>query len=143
VEVSDVEIVDRFPIASISDPLQVNEAAIFTQEFIADLQVMTGLPPPSFVIERVLPRGAVKDQPRAWEEFYQSLSKYASKTGYSIVRPRRRKNGRWMTVALFDGSYRQTKENGLLDMERTIECLKSAEVFLDGAVSNLNAESTD
>jgi hypothetical protein len=58
VEVGDAKVVDRFPIASIADPLQDNEAAIFTQKFIADLQVMTGLPTASFVIERMLGRGA-------------------------------------------------------------------------------------
>jgi hypothetical protein len=58
VELGDAKVVNRFPIACIADPLQDNEAAIFTQEFIADLQVMTGQPTARFVIERVLGRGA-------------------------------------------------------------------------------------
>ena len=40
VELCDAKVVDRFPVASIADPLQDNEAAIFTIEFIADLQVI-------------------------------------------------------------------------------------------------------
>ena len=47
-------------------------------------------------------------------------------------RPAKFGSGRWMTVAILDGSYRQTGDEGTLDLEATIALLKSATTFVKG-----------
>jgi hypothetical protein len=51
------------------------------------------------------------------------------------VSPARRRLGTWMTVALMDGDYCRTNEQGLVDLERTVEVLRQAEGLLEAATA--------
>jgi hypothetical protein len=71
-------------------------------------------------------------QSAEWHEWYRTLMTAARESGLPVSRPDRRGVGTWMTVAVWDGEYRQASaETGLLDMERTVETLKKAEGLLD------------
>lgn len=74
-------------------------------------------------------------QASAWEEWHRILKVESAKVGFPLLRPSRRKNGTWMTVALLQGDYRQRDENGMLDMNKTIALLQQAEHLLDAAVT--------
>ena len=53
------------------------------------------------------------------------------KFGLNIYRPSRLGKGTWMTAAILDSDYRQTDEDGKLDMEKTITLLRKAEKLLE------------
>ena len=74
-------------------------------------------------------------QASAWEEWHRILKVESAKAGFPLIRPSRRKNGTWMTVALLQGEYRQRDENGMLDINKTVELLQSAERLLDAAAT--------
>ncbi|MFM8273476.1 MAG: hypothetical protein ACKODX_14275 [Gemmata sp.] len=70
----------------------------------------------------------------AWHEWHRTLVTAARQSGLPVKRPDRRGVGTWMTVAVWDGEYRQASEpSGLLDLERTVDVLKRAESLLDAA----------
>jgi hypothetical protein len=87
----------------------------------------------------------VKDKSRQaaeWEEWHRILAVESAKTTLPIVRPGRRKSGTWMTVALLQCDYRQVDQNGILDMGKTLEVLRSVEAFLDTSVTATQGTET-
>jgi len=74
-------------------------------------------------------------QTRKWWEWHNALMAECGVVGVKITKPVRR-NGRWMTVAVLDGDYRQDA-GGLLDLERTVAVLRSAEKLMDAACKRL------
>ncbi len=87
----------------------------------------------------------VKDkagQAAAWEDWNRILTAESVKAALPIVRPGRRKNGTWMTVAVRTGDYRQADQHGILSLPSTIEVLRSAESFLDTCVAKLSNSQT-
>ena len=74
-------------------------------------------------------------RPAQWRAWHNALMA-ESKTGdVKLVKPVRR-DGRWMTVAVFDGDYRQ-ETGGTLDLERTVAVLRRAEALMDAALNRL------
>jgi hypothetical protein len=74
-------------------------------------------------------------QAAAWNEWHRLLMAESQDAELRLRRPRRRKNGTWMTVAVLDGQYRQADESGVLDLDRTVTLLKKAEALLDSAAA--------
>jgi hypothetical protein len=75
-------------------------------------------------------------QAAAWHEWHRMLVTAARESGLPVKRPDRRGVGTWMTVAVWDGEYRQAnEETGLLDLERTAATLRQAEGLLDAAAA--------
>jgi hypothetical protein len=53
--------------------------------------------------------------------------------GVTLKKPIRR-SGMWMTVAVLDGDYRRTGEQGRLDFQRTVDILKDAKALMDSVL---------
>jgi hypothetical protein len=79
-----------------------------------------------------VPEQAARAQ--AWQAWHDALKAQAGLLGLPIKRPARRGSGKYMTVAVLDGEYRQTDELGVLDFERTMSRLRQCERVLDLAV---------
>jgi hypothetical protein len=62
----------------------------------------------------------------------------SQKLGVKIKKVRRRL-GKRMGVAVLDADYRQVNEQGILDLERTIVVLKTAERLIDAALASVTA----
>lgn len=100
----------------------------------------------SFCLE--VPQQALQSTER--DKWSQTLKSIAGLGGISIISCRR-KLGRRMTVAILNGDYRRLYTTGLLDMDKTVEVLHQAKVFMDAAMtslqnkllSNLGAEPAD
>ncbi len=69
-----------------------------------------------------------------WIEWHQALMSTNGTSGIRLKKPVRRV-GRWMTVAVLNGDYRQEDSQGLLDFDRTVAVLKSAEALMDAAAA--------
>jgi len=77
----------------------------------------------------------VKDTQRRGElrEYWHEKIMAAGKSsGLLLKRPNRFGSGEYMTVALLATDYRLTGEDGLLDMEKTLGVLRSAQAIIDG-----------
>jgi hypothetical protein len=72
-------------------------------------------------------------QSAKWVEWNRALMRQTGTAGIKTKNARRRK-GKRMTVAVLDEDYRQTNDQGLLDMEKTVELLKKAEALMDAAL---------
>jgi len=59
-----------------------------------------------------------------------------------VVRPSRFGNGEYMTVAKALKDYGRTDEKGLLDLEKTVQVLKEAEMHLKQAFAGLAVPTT-
>jgi PD-(D/E)XK nuclease superfamily len=75
-------------------------------------------------------------QPSAWESWHQQLMAAGQRKNFPLVRPDRRSNGTYMTVARFAEVDFRSFSNGKLDMSATLTLLKRAEDLLDDAVQN-------
>lgn len=69
-----------------------------------------------------------------WKNWHATFVATSPQVGVTLKRPRRR-SGTWMTVALLDGEYRKTKDDGLLDLDATVAVLRMAEQLLDLSVA--------
>lgn len=67
----------------------------------------------------------------------------ARHSGLPAVRPNRFGKGRTMTVALFDGDYRSSSPNGLLDLENVESVVRDAERILSLAVRDCEFGTAD
>ncbi|MGC3990623.1 MAG: hypothetical protein QM796_13270 [Chthoniobacteraceae bacterium] len=56
-----------------------------------------------------------------WHEIFE---RYAEEQGFQVDRPGRFGNGEYMTVSVLRGTYRITRDDGLLDLPLTIQHLK-------------------
>lgn len=72
------------------------------------------------------------DRRNARDEAHQKIQQAASQLGADTGRPERMGNGKFMTVARWQGDYREFS-NGQLDMDATLENLKIAQQILDTA----------
>jgi hypothetical protein len=82
-------------------------------------------------------------QSAAWHDWHRALITTARESGLPMSRPNRRGVGTWMTVAVWDGEYRQASEaTGLLDMERTVGTLRQAEGLLDTSAAKQGESSS-
>lgn len=71
-------------------------------------------------------------------DWYRRIAENCPNHGITARRPDRFGNGQYMTVAIFKDEYRATKADGTLDMEGTIQNLKSAEMVLDTCLQKYN-----
>lgn len=81
----------------------------------------------------------VSDKPKRSELRAYWHSKIASecpKHAVKVKRPNRFGNGKFMTVATFDGEYRGTDIRGLLDLGETVSLIHRAESVLDACVAS-------
>jgi hypothetical protein len=69
-----------------------------------------------------------KQKENAWHD---SVMQAAQGKELRIVHPRRMRSGNSTTIAVVDGDYRQTDDQGLIDMSKTIEFLREIERFFD------------
>ncbi len=74
-----------------------------------------------------------------WTELKKSLVAVNGKNGLTLSFPTRRL-GLHMGVAALDGDYRQADEKGLLNMEKTVEILRSAESLIDAGLGLLQSQ---
>lgn len=75
-------------------------------------------------------------QAASWESWHARLMREAARSSFPIRRPKRRASGQWMTVAaLVPDDYRRAGSDGLIDMVRTVDVLRSVEAFLDRAAA--------
>ena len=81
------------------------------------------------------------EQSAKWQSWYDALMIQEEQTPFDIQKPRRRRKGVHMTVAINNKDYRQTNDEGILDMEKTVVFLRKAETFLDAAEKSLNGNS--
>jgi hypothetical protein len=70
-----------------------------------------------------------------WEDWAQKLMA-ENVTGEINLHPTHRNLGRRMRVAVLGEDYRQQDGRGLLDLDRTIEMLRKAEMFMDAALTD-------
>ena len=70
--------------------------------------------------------GEVTNQGKKWHKMIMGK---AGEFGLKLSKPARLKNGKTMTVCVFDGDYRQTKD-GVIDMDETIKILNQVEKLL-------------
>ena len=70
-----------------------------------------------------------------WNERILAAAKQLTNLTIRIVRPRKMRIGTWMTVALVDGDIR-AENNGLLDLQTSLERLREMELVLDAAVQS-------
>ena len=54
-----------------------------------------------------------------------------SSPGFPLKKPGRFGTGQWMTVCIYDGDYRVSNDEGVLDMDETVSRLKQAEAILE------------
>ena len=71
------------------------------------------------------------DRKELRDDWCKKVLNDCNKYDLNCKRPNRFGNGRFMTIAVLD-EYRVVDKNGIIDMERTVERLKSAENLLDG-----------
>lgn len=60
-----------------------------------------------------------------------SIREHSKSWDLNLIKPARFGNGNYMTVCLFDGEYRSTDENGILDIKETVSTLKKCEELLN------------
>lgn len=65
-----------------------------------------------------------------WNE---RIQKAGENSPIKITKPVLR-NGQWMTVTILDGDYRQTDNEGKIDLDKTLEVIREAERVLDRAM---------
>ncbi len=75
------------------------------------------------------------DRRSARDEALRLIQQAASQLNATVGRPERMGNGKFMTVARWQGDYRVFSE-GMLDMDATLVNLKKAQNLLDAAFSN-------
>jgi hypothetical protein len=68
-----------------------------------------------------------------WNEWKSSLKALDGPTDITLKFPARHL-GKRMAVATLEGDYRRADEQGLLDMEKTVEVLKKAKALMDAAL---------
>ena len=68
-------------------------------------------------------------------KWYEIVRAKGQEYGLDLVRPRRFGNGRWMTVCVFNGDYRES-DNDFIDMEKTVARLRKAECLLKSVDQN-------
>lgn len=73
------------------------------------------------------------EQTKRWQQWHNALFASVVPGGIRLTRPVRRA-GTWMTVAVLEGGYLQTLEDGTLDMESTLQVLQRAMALMDAAV---------
>lgn len=73
-------------------------------------------------------------QASSWEEWHNVLMTAPKSGDIAVQRPSRRRSGTWMTVAIAEGDYRKTNDQGVLDLDKTLAVLRRAEALLDSAV---------
>lgn len=71
-------------------------------------------------------------QTAKWWEWHNALMFENGLGGLKVKKPVRRE-GKWMTVAVLDGDYRQGAE-GRLDLDQTVVTLRKAEALMDAAL---------
>jgi PD-(D/E)XK nuclease superfamily protein len=74
-------------------------------------------------------------QTAKWWEWHNALMAESGVGCVKIKKPVRRE-GKWMTVAVLDGDYRQSAE-GHLDLDQTVETLRKAEALMDAALMRI------
>lgn len=74
-------------------------------------------------------------RPAQWRTWHNALMAESKTCDVKLVKPVRR-DGRWMTVAVLDGDYRQ-ETDGVLDLDRTVVVLRRAEALMDAALNRL------
>ncbi len=62
-------------------------------------------------------------------KWHKAIEKHGQNYGLDLTKPTRFGNGEYMTVCVFHGEYRETK-NGVIDIKKTVEKLKKAEKLL-------------
>lgn len=62
-------------------------------------------------------------------KWHKIINNKAKDIDLNLVKPTRFGNGRYMTVCVFNGEYREVKD-GIIDMDKTIDLLKKAESLL-------------
>jgi hypothetical protein len=79
-----------------------------------------------------------------WWEWHNALAAEGSACGVAVKKPVRRP-GRWMTVAVHDGDYRQVDAEGRLDLDRTVDVLRRAEALMNAALLRVpdGSQTTD
>ena len=63
--------------------------------------------------------------------WYERIIEKSREHGLPIKKPKRFGNGSHMTVCIFDGEYRKTKDDGTIDIPSTIDLLRKAEKLLE------------
>jgi hypothetical protein len=71
-------------------------------------------------------------QKEKWNQWYAALM--GQNTAGIKIKKAKCKLGRRMGVAVLDGDYRRANEQGLLDLDLTVEVLKNAEKLMDAAL---------
>lgn len=70
------------------------------------------------------------------EEWHRKIMASAKHRHFKIVKPSRFGSGKWMTVAKLESDYRQSDEDGFLDIQATLRVFKEAMRTLKGAARN-------
>jgi hypothetical protein len=74
------------------------------------------------------------DRAQAWQAWHDALMSQARMNGLLLRKPGRRGSGKYMTVAVLDGEYRQADDLGILDFEKTMSRLRECQRVLNLAV---------
>ena len=72
------------------------------------------------------------EQTKKWQEWHNALIANVIPGGIRLSKPVHRA-GTWTTVAVLEGGYLQTHENGTLDLENTHQVLQKAVALMDAA----------
>ncbi|MDQ7074442.1 MAG: PD-(D/E)XK nuclease family protein [Gammaproteobacteria bacterium] len=64
-----------------------------------------------------------------WHKILNDKVRNNKDTGFNLIKPGRFGSGKYMTVCVFDGEYREV-EDGVIDIGKTIELFRKAENFL-------------
>lgn len=76
-----------------------------------------------------------EDQKRLRTYWYTLIKNSPADTGFTLTKPERFGRGKYMTVIVAKEDYRQTTEDGCIDMEATVRGLKKMQSFL-GEIQN-------
>lgn len=69
------------------------------------------------------------------EKWHKIIMAKGQESGLKLKKPRRFGNGKYMTVCIYDGEYRECS-NGIIDIDKTISRLRNAEALLKAVREN-------
>ena len=72
-------------------------------------------------------------------QYRDHLVQEGKKEGYDIIKPARLRAGEYMTVAIYNGDYRECNSDGRINMDATVQRLKSLSNFLDSAMEKIGS----